>query len=91
MPFTGVTRGGGEWSPRFVEGIDPERCIGCGRCFKVCGRDVLELVEKPFGGDDEFGDDMGNKVMSIREPGDCIGCGACARTCTKKCYTHAEG
>jgi len=85
------TRGGREWTPRFVVSVDPERCIGCGRCYKVCGRAVLELVEKPFAGDDddEFGDRMGNKVMSVKDRDDCIGCEACARICAKKCYTHA--
>jgi len=67
-PITGTTRGGKPWSPKFVEAIDVEKCIGCGRCFKVCGYQVLELIEKPFTGDDEFGDDMGNKVMSVAHP-----------------------
>ncbi|HEX9859886.1 MAG TPA: ferredoxin III, nif-specific [Nitrospirota bacterium] len=89
MPIIGMTCGGREWVPEFVAAIDVERCIGCGRCFKTCGRGVLELVDKPFDGDDEYGDDMGNKVMSVRDRDGCIGCGACARTCTKKCYTHA--
>ena len=86
-----VTFGGREWTPRYVVSIDPECCIGCGRCYKACGRAVLELVEKPFAGDDddEFGDRMGNKVMSVKDRDDCIGCEACARICTKKCYTHA--
>jgi formate hydrogenlyase subunit 6/NADH:ubiquinone oxidoreductase subunit I len=39
--------------------------------------------------DDEFGDRMGNKVMSVKDRDDCIGCEACARICAKKCYTHA--
>ena len=52
---------------------------------------MLSLVEKPFAGDDddEFGDRMGNKVMSVKDRDDCIGCEACARICAKKCYTHA--
>jgi Nif-specific ferredoxin III len=91
MPqITGHTRGGKAWTPKFIESIDIEKCIGCGRCYKVCGRDVLMLIEKPFEGDDEYGDDMGNKVMSITHPGNCIGCGACARICTKKSQTHIE-
>ena len=84
----GVTCGGKEWSPQFILAIDHELCIGCGRCFKACGRGVLGLVEKPFEGDDEFGDDMGNKVMSITNRDDCIGCGACGRTCTKRCHSY---
>jgi Nif-specific ferredoxin III len=88
MTIIGCTRGGSQWQPRFIEKIDYDKCIGCGRCYKVCGRDVLELIEKPFEGEDEFGDDMGNKVMSISNPDNCIGCEACVRVCTKKSQTH---
>ena len=88
-----ATFGGREWTPSYVVSIDQECCIGCGRCFKACGRSVLALVEKPFAcdddEDDEFGDRMGNKVMSVKDRDDCIGCEACARICAKKCYTHA--
>ena len=58
---TFTTLGGRSWTPRYVEAIDQEHCIGCGRCYKACGRSVLALVEKPFAADDdEFGDRMGN-------------------------------
>jgi len=90
MAIIGYTRGGQTWTPRFIESIDVNKCIGCGRCYKVCSRDVLELIEKPFEGEDEFGDDMGNKVMSIAHSDNCIGCEACARTCTKRCQSHIE-
>jgi Nif-specific ferredoxin III len=90
MAITNYTRGGQTWTPKFLESINVEKCIGCGRCYKVCGRGVLELIEKPFEGEDEYGDDMGNKVMSIINPQNCIGCESCARTCTKKCQTHVE-
>jgi Nif-specific ferredoxin III len=86
--LTGKKCGGSEWVPKFILAIDVEKCIGCGRCYKACGRDVLALIEKPFEGDDDFGDDMGNKVMSIMSRGDCIGCGACGRACTKKCHSY---
>ncbi len=82
------TRGGTEWVPSYIESIDVEKCIGCGRCYKVCGRHVLTLIEKPFEGEDEYGDDMGNKVMTVTNPMDCIGCGACSRVCTKRCQIH---
>ena len=42
---TGRTRGGKEWTPRFVKSIDPELCIGCGRCIKICAHDVLAPAE----------------------------------------------
>ena len=48
MAITGMTRGGREWTPRIIEAIDVNKCIGCGRCYQVCSRDVLELIEKPF-------------------------------------------
>lgn len=84
-----LTRGGAEWTPRYLDSIDPELCIGCGRCFKVCGQGVMAPIEKPFDDDeDEFGDDMGNMVMSVADPGACIGCEACARTCAKKAHAH---
>ncbi|MDP3933139.1 MAG: 4Fe-4S binding protein, partial [Methylococcaceae bacterium] len=43
---TGVTFGGTEWTPAYVTDINQKTCIGCGRCFKVCPRDVFDLVEK---------------------------------------------
>ncbi len=90
MPIIGYIRGEKEWMPKFIESIEIKKCIGCGRCYKVRSRDVLELKEKPFGGEDEYGDDMGNKVMSIANPENCIGCDESARVCVKKCHLHLE-
>ncbi|WP_099590483.1 ferredoxin III, nif-specific [Leptospirillum ferriphilum] len=91
----GMTRGGGAWTPRFVESIDAEKCIGCGRCFKVCGRDILSLMGidgegdvVPITADNE--DEIDKKVMSIAHPERCVGCEACAKVCPKKCYVHRE-
>lgn len=88
--IVGYTRDEKIWIPKFIESIDSEKCIGCGRCYKVCGMEVLELIEKPFEGEDEYGDDMGNKIMSVANKGNCIGCGACSRICTKRCHVHGE-
>ncbi|MBP6809641.1 MAG: 4Fe-4S binding protein, partial [Chromatiaceae bacterium] len=44
--LTGITRGGAFWTPAFVTDLDQVRCIGCGRCYKVCPRDVFELVDR---------------------------------------------
>ena len=44
--ITGLTRGGAEYVPSFVVKINHKNCIGCGRCFKVCSRDVLDLIER---------------------------------------------
>lgn len=97
--IAGVTRGGTIWIPAFVVDIDQGRCIGCGRCFKVCPSKVFELIEREDGEefeDDEWADDEVNgfaddtaMVMSIRDLLDCIGCEACARVCPKDCLIHA--
>ena len=42
--ITGTTLGGAIWTPEFVTTLDPKKCIGCGRCFKVCPRSVLDLI-----------------------------------------------
>ena len=41
--LTTTTRDGRSWQPSYLLAIDPGKCIGCGRCFKVCGRGVMEL------------------------------------------------
>jgi Nif-specific ferredoxin III len=94
---TGVTFGGTTWTPAYVTDINQKTCIGCGRCFKACPRDVFDLVEKAdvlsaeeFDDDyDDFeDDDDSSMVMSIKNGADCIGCTACSRVCPKNCFTH---
>lgn len=87
---------GATWMPTFVSALDEKRCIGCGRCFKVCPRGVLELVAVGedgqhirLEGDDDEDEEYEKKVMTIVHKELCIGCTACARICPKKCYTHA--
>ncbi len=85
---------GRTWTPKFVKEINKEKCIGCGRCFKVCGRDVLQLVgiddegQYVAVGDDEDDDEYEKKVMTIANQMNCVGCEACSKICPKKCYTH---
>ncbi len=89
---------GRRWVPRFVQALNREKCIGCGRCYRVCGRDVLQLVgltddgeavPLALGADDDDDDEYEKKVMTIAQPKNCVGCEACAKICPKKCYTHA--
>jgi Nif-specific ferredoxin III len=86
--ITGLTRGGSEWTPNFVTALDQGKCIGCGRCYKVCPRKVLDLVERELD-DDEDSDDDNMMVMSLADAMDCIGCGSCGRVCPKGCYSYA--
>ena len=94
---TGTTFGGTVWTPAYVTDLNPRTCIGCGRCFKVCPRDVFDLVDRDevltadeF--DDGYGDidddDDNTQVMTLKNPDDCIGCEACSKVCPKSCFTH---
>ena len=95
MPLTALTRDGTEYIPEFLVSIDAEKCIGCGRCFKVCGRGVMTLRGVDEDGefvdcDDEDDDDeVERMVMVMANAGACVGCGACNRVCPKNCQTHA--
>lgn len=78
--ITGFRRDLSEWTPQFIKSIDSEVCIGCGRCYKVCVRDVLSYEEI-----DE--DDSARAFMKVANAGNCIGCQACGRTCGKKAFS----
>jgi Nif-specific ferredoxin III len=95
-PITGLTRGGTPWTPAFITALNEDHCIGCGRCYKVCPRDVFELMDRDdldledddFDDDDGFSDDT-SMVMSLKDAMDCIGCESCSRVCPKACLTHS--
>jgi Nif-specific ferredoxin III len=89
--LTGLTFGGKTWTPKFAQSIDEEKCIGCGRCFKICGHNVLSLRALNEEGEfveDEDDDEIERKVMVVAHPENCVGCEACARICPKNCYNH---
>lgn len=93
-----TTRDGSAWMPTYLTDINGQRCIGCGRCFKVCGQNVMHLYGVDEDGkilgivneddDDDFDGELNRKIMVVDAGGACIGCGACARVCAKNCQTH---
>ncbi len=84
--YTALTRGGASWTPEFITALSEEKCIGCGRCFKVCPRDVLTLIDSDAD-DDE--DESAAAKMTVKNASDCTGCGACGRVCPKSCFSYA--
>ncbi|MFM2417918.1 MAG: ferredoxin nif-specific [Pseudomonadota bacterium] len=88
----GTTRDGRSYEPSYLLSIDPKTCIGCGRCFKVCGRNVMALKgftsEGSYVDLDDDDDEVEKKVMAMDDQGACIGCGACARVCPTNCQSH---
>ncbi len=47
-------------------GLDPGKCMGCGRCVEVCPHQVF---------------DLDNRMARIRDLDACMECGACSRNC----------
>lgn len=96
MAFT--TRDGSAWTPSYLTAINDKTCIGCGRCYKVCSRDVMHLYgvdedgkvlgQIREGEDDDFDGELNRSIMVLDNAGACIGCGSCARVCPKTCQTH---
>jgi len=80
--LTGKTKSGKEWTPTFVESIDIEKCIGCGRCFKSCARKVLG----PEDLEDEETESL-RMIMTVVNADNCIGCAGCGVGCPKKCFS----
>lgn len=90
--ITGLTFGGNAWTPQFLQAINWDTCLGCGRCFKACGRGVMALIALNEEGDivneEDDDDEVERKVMSVVNASSCIGCQACDRVCPKSCHVY---
>ena len=92
MAYQALTRGGKPWTPVFIQSINEDECIGCGRCYKVCGFEVLDLKGVTEDGDIvdlDSDEEIEKKVMTVANAENCTGCKACSRVCGKGCQTHA--
>lgn len=92
METVATTCDGRAWTPAFLTEINQQTCIGCGRCFKVCGRSVLALQGVNEDGElvDLDDDEIERKVMTLADAGNCIGCGACGRVCPKNSHSYSR-
>jgi Nif-specific ferredoxin III len=80
--ITGLTRDGHEWIPEFIKEIDKNLCVGCGRCFKSCTKNVLAFQEVDT-------EETVKAYMTIANGGNCIGCESCGQTCPNKCFSFS--
>ncbi|MBP1759261.1 MAG: hypothetical protein H6Q63_178 [Firmicutes bacterium] len=78
------TYGGLPWTPLYVESLDKDKCLGCGRCVKLCAQKCLGL--------ESYEDDEGTErhVAVIANKDQCIGCKSCGSVCVRHCYTFKE-
>jgi Pyruvate/2-oxoacid:ferredoxin oxidoreductase delta subunit len=60
----------------FLPKVNADKCIGCGKCIKVCPIEAISYAK------DEHGNQL--KLATINED-ICLGCGVCARACPTKC------
>lgn len=70
----------------YISRIEESKCVGCGRCQKICPVDAIEMTEvKDAAGSSSEGATHENGVKRARViPERCIGCGVCIKHCPTK-------
>jgi NAD-dependent dihydropyrimidine dehydrogenase PreA subunit len=71
---TNVRKNGSRWIPMFLEYVDPEKCIGCGLCVKVCTGGCYEMQEKTIKGKTK-------RISVAVAPENCLGDCSCHLIC----------
>ena len=59
----------------YIPVIDKDKCVGCGKCAKVCPIFAMKMEEN------EIGESGQKKKYAVLDPEICLGCGVCARNC----------
>ena len=58
---------------------DPEKCLGCGMCVRVCAGGAIEMKKEPV--------PEGEKITLTFNMGSCTFCNTCADFCSSKSIT----
>ncbi len=67
----------------YIPEVSFEKCIGCGKCAKVCP--ILAIsMEEPEGAGETPSEYTGKKKQPRIDTEICLGCGVCARNCPTK-------
>ena len=62
----------------YLPKINPDECVSCGKCEKVCPLLAISMQEREASVD---------KKKPVIDESICLGCGVCARNCPKKAIT----